>query len=62
VDENEGWTNEEMEEAEMLQKEGFSSWTKKDFSVFKSACERHGRKVRVHCLLSSLSASCIRVP
>ena len=27
----------------MLQKEGFSNWTKKDFSVFKSACERHGR-------------------
>ena len=50
VDENEGWTNEEMEEAEMLQKEGFSSWTKKDFSVFKSACERHGRKVRLQCL------------
>ncbi len=23
--------------------EGFSTWTKKDFSIFKSACERHGR-------------------
>eukprot|EP00918_Siedleckia_nematoides_P067476 GHVU01146899.1.p1 GENE.GHVU01146899.1~~GHVU01146899.1.p1 ORF type:complete len:911 (+),score=240.26 GHVU01146899.1:124-2856(+) len=43
IDENEGWTNEEKEEAERLQQEGFSNWTKKDFSVFKSACERHGR-------------------
>ena len=44
VDTNEGWTNDEKEEAERLQQEGFSNWTKKDFSVFKSACERHGRK------------------
>jgi len=43
IDENEGWTNEEKEEAERLQQECFSNWTKKDFSVFKSACERHGR-------------------
>ncbi len=34
----------EKEEADALQQEGFSNWTKKDFSVFKSACERHGRK------------------
>jgi len=44
IDENAGWTVQEKEEAEALQKEGFSNWTKKDFSVFKSACERHGRK------------------
>ncbi len=27
-----------------LVQEGFSQWTKKDFSIFKSACERHGRQ------------------
>ena len=43
IDANEGWTAEEKAEAEALQTEGFSNWTKKDFSVFKSACERHGR-------------------
>uniref|UniRef100_A0A6U2D0V6 Uncharacterized protein n=2 Tax=Hemiselmis andersenii TaxID=464988 RepID=A0A6U2D0V6_HEMAN len=43
VDANEGWTNAEDEEKDELLKEGFSSWTKKDFSTFKSACERHGR-------------------
>jgi len=43
IDEHEGCTLAEKEESEQLQQEGFSNWTKKDFSVFKSACERHGR-------------------
>jgi SWI/SNF-related matrix-associated actin-dependent regulator of chromatin subfamily A member 5 len=43
IDEREGWTKEEEEEKEELLKEGFSAWNKKDFSIFKSACERHGR-------------------
>ncbi len=43
MDNNEGWLDTEKEENEKLMTEGFSAWTKKDFSVFKSACERHGR-------------------
>jgi hypothetical protein len=43
MDANEGWLDTEKEENERLMTEGFSNWTKKDFSVFKSACERHGR-------------------
>mmetsp|Transcript_19667 Transcript_19667/g.40054 ORF Transcript_19667/g.40054 Transcript_19667/m.40054 type:complete len:1001 (-) Transcript_19667:199-3201(-) len=43
VDGNEGWTNSEKAECEDLLGQGFSNWSKKDFSVFKSACERHGR-------------------
>uniref|UniRef100_A0A7S0M6D0 Uncharacterized protein n=1 Tax=Cryptomonas curvata TaxID=233186 RepID=A0A7S0M6D0_9CRYP len=43
MDANEGWLDTEKEENERLMTEGFSAWTKKDFSVFKSACERHGR-------------------
>lgn len=43
IDEREGWTRAEENEKEELLKEGFSTWNKKDFSIFKSACERHGR-------------------
>ena len=43
MDANEGWLDVEKEENERLMGEGFSTWSKKDFSVFKSACERHGR-------------------
>ena len=43
MDANEGWLDAEKEESERLMNEGFSTWSKKDFSVFKSACERHGR-------------------
>jgi SWI/SNF-related matrix-associated actin-dependent regulator of chromatin subfamily A member 5 len=43
IDANEGWTAEEKAESEALLEEGFRDWSKKDFSVFKSACERHGR-------------------
>mmetsp|Transcript_59811 Transcript_59811/g.146980 ORF Transcript_59811/g.146980 Transcript_59811/m.146980 type:complete len:856 (-) Transcript_59811:235-2802(-) len=43
IDGNEGWTDAEVEESKVLVQEGFSTWTKKDFSIYKSACERHGR-------------------
>mmetsp|Transcript_59635 Transcript_59635/g.158716 ORF Transcript_59635/g.158716 Transcript_59635/m.158716 type:complete len:1056 (+) Transcript_59635:1184-4351(+) len=43
MDANEGWTAAEKEEVERLMRDGFQTWSKKDFSVFKSACERHGR-------------------
>ncbi|KAJ1475999.1 hypothetical protein T484DRAFT_1826401, partial [Baffinella frigidus] len=43
IDAKEGWTPEEMDESAALLDEGFRDWSKKDFSVFKSACERHGR-------------------
>ncbi|EKX31046.1 hypothetical protein GUITHDRAFT_83481 [Guillardia theta CCMP2712] len=43
IDKNEGWTDEEHQESEKLLTEGFMKWTKKDFQIFKSACERHGR-------------------
>jgi len=61
IDENEGWTNEEKEEAERLQQEGFSNWTKKDFSVFKSACERHGRHAydRSYSYLRTYMSACM---
>ncbi len=36
-------TEEEVEEREQLLKEGFASWTKRDFSAFTRACEKHGR-------------------
>ena len=42
-DQREGLTKEEKDECDMLLGEGFKEWNKKDFSVFKSACERHGR-------------------
>mmetsp|Transcript_9541 Transcript_9541/g.23280 ORF Transcript_9541/g.23280 Transcript_9541/m.23280 type:complete len:1000 (-) Transcript_9541:139-3138(-) len=42
-DQREGLTKEEKDECDSLLGEGFKEWNKKDFSVFKSACERHGR-------------------
>ncbi|KAI8907258.1 SNF2 family N-terminal domain-containing protein [Gorgonomyces haynaldii] len=36
-------TEEEIKEKESLSKEGFVNWTRKDFTNFCKACERHGR-------------------
>lgn len=36
-------TEEEIDEREALLKVGFKHWTRKDFSAFTRACERHGR-------------------
>mmetsp|Transcript_72056 Transcript_72056/g.116866 ORF Transcript_72056/g.116866 Transcript_72056/m.116866 type:complete len:1020 (+) Transcript_72056:69-3128(+) len=44
LDANKGISDEEVDEVEMLLLEGFSLWTKRDFLIFKSACERHGRR------------------
>ncbi|GLT76937.1 hypothetical protein SLA2020_485700 [Shorea laevis] len=36
-------TAEELEEKEQLLEEGFSSWSRRDFSTFIRACEKYGR-------------------
>ena len=33
----------ELDEREALLRDGFSSWSRKDFNAFVKACERHGR-------------------
>ena len=43
IDEAVQLTEEEIAEKEVLSKQGFDKWTKRDFNNFIKACERHGR-------------------
>ena len=44
IDEAEELTEEEQKEKEELLREGFSNWTKRDFSMFIKANEKYGRE------------------
>ncbi|KAL0587659.1 hypothetical protein ABG067_002678 [Albugo candida] len=41
-----GLSAEQSEAIEQLEEEGFGEWTRRDFKVFISACERYGRDLR----------------
>ncbi|XP_065829601.1 SWI/SNF-related matrix-associated actin-dependent regulator of chromatin subfamily A member 5-like isoform X2 [Oscarella lobularis] len=43
IDESEPLTADEVQLKESLLKDGFTDWSKRDFSQFVKACERHGR-------------------
>ena len=44
IDEAEELTEEEQKEKDDLLREGFSNWTKRDFSLFIKANEKYGRE------------------